>query len=165
MKAFKGYEESRERAKFTATSKLPVGAYIVKILDVDYQEGQGDYSDRINLEFDISEGDYAGFFAKQYDENTNEDKKWKGKTSIYVPKDDGSEKDGWTKNTFAKWTAALEESNPKYIWDWDEKKWIDKKLGIVFGETGTVINGREITYTEARFPVSVEVVKSGKAPL
>lgn len=34
----------------------------------------------------------------------------------------------------------------------------------MFGKTGTVINGKEVLYTEARFPVSVDEVKSGKAP-
>jgi hypothetical protein len=36
-------------------------------------------------------------------------------------------------------------------------------IGIVFGETGTVINGNEVVYTEARYPVSVEAVRTGKA--
>ena len=76
---------------------------------------------------------------------------------------DGSQQDQWTKNTFAKWTNSLEDSNDGYKWDWDETKWTGKKIGLVFGETGTNIDGKDIVYTECRYPVSVEAVKTGKA--
>jgi hypothetical protein len=163
MKQFQGYDEAKKAAQYSGGAKLPAGAYVCNIIGVKPEEGKGGYSDMIHIQFDIAEGDYKGFFRKQYDENTNEDKKYKGKTTIYCPKDDGSEKDGWTKNTFAKWTNALEESNEGYHWDWDESKWKGKKIGIVFGETGTKIEGKDIVYTEARYPVSVEKVRTGKA--
>ena len=114
--------------------------------------------------FDIVEGEHKDFFKKQYEANTSEDKKWKGRKSIYVPKDDGSEKDGWTKNTFAKWVNGFEDSNSGYKWDWKEDKWKGLKIGIVFGETGTVIEGKEIVYTEARFGIDIKKVKDGSAP-
>ena len=165
MKKFKGYEEARKNANFAGSSKLPVGGYVAKIQDVKYEEGKDGNSDRIMLAYDIEEGDYAGFFKKQYEENTNEDKKWKGKTAIYVPRDDGSEKDEWTQNTFAKWTAAFEESNDGYKWDWQEKKWKGLLIGVVYGEVGTVIDGKEIVYTECRFPVSVKKVRDNDCPV
>jgi len=163
MKKFNGYDEAKKAAQ--STGRLPVGAYICKILGVKYTESpDSDKSDIIEVLFDITEGEYKGFFKKQYENNTSEDKKWKGRAVIYVPLDDGSERDGWTKNAFAKWTDSLEKSNKGYSWDWDEAKWKNKNIGIVFGETGTVLDDREITYTEVRFPVAVELVKSGKAP-
>ena len=122
------------------------------------------YSDRIIIQFDVVEGDYKRFFQTQYENSSNEDRKYKGRTSIYVPTDDGTKEDGWRKNDFARWTNALEESNAGYVWDWNESLWKGKLIGIVFGETGTVIEGKEIVFTEARFPVSVETVRSGKAP-
>lgn len=164
MKWFKGYDEAKKAAQYSG-GKLPEGAYVCKILNVDYNESSDSgKSDTIELSFDIVEGEYKDFFKTQYQNNTSEDKKWKGRVLIYVPLDDGSEKDGWTKNSFAKWTNSLEESNKGYVWDWDESKWKNKLVGIVFGTTGTVLDGKEITYTEARFPVSVDTVKSGKAP-
>lgn len=163
MKKFQGYDEAKKAAQYQGGSRLPKGAYVCKILGVKHEEGHGGTNDFLRVQFDVVEGDQAGFFKKQYDENTAEDKKYKGQTIVYIPADDGSEKDGWTKNTFAKWTTALEESNEGYTWDWDEKKWKDKTIGIVFGETGTVIEGKEIVYTDARYPVSVEKVRSGKA--
>lgn len=164
MKKFNGYDEAKKNAQFSGSEKLPVGAYVCKIMNVRYTEGTNGTSDRIDIQFDIEEGEKKGFFRKQYEANTNDDKKWKGKTSIYVPNDDGSEKDGYTKNAFAKWTDSFEKSNTGYFWDWDENKLKGKLVGIVFGETGTVINGREVTYTEPRFAVPVEKVRNGSAP-
>jgi hypothetical protein len=164
MKSFNGFEEAQKNARYTGGEKLPAGAYVCQIIGVKLDPGKDGNFDMLIVQFDVKEGDYAGFFKKQYDENTNENKKYKGQTRLYVPTDDGSEKDGWAKNALAKWTNALEDSNSGYKWDWDEKKWKNKILGLVFGETGTVIEGKEVTYTECRFPVSADVVRAGKAP-
>lgn len=163
MKQFKGYEEAKAAAQ--ATGRLPEGAYVCMIIGAKYiASTDSAKNDSIELYFDICEGEQTNFFKNQFNVNTSEDKKWKGKTYIYVPLDDGTERDGWTKNTFAKWTDSIEKSNDGYIWDWDESKWAKKKVGIVFGSTGTVLGGKNIVYTEARFPVDVETVRSGKAP-
>lgn len=161
MKKFNNYDEAKKNASFQSSEQLPEGAYVCKIMAVKYQEGKDGNSDILTVQFDIAEGDHKGFFRNQYDSDTREDKKWKGKTNIFIPKDDGSEKDTWTKNAFARWTNAIEDSNPGYEWDWDEKKWKDKILGIVFGTTGTRIEGKDITYTEARFPISAEKARKG----
>jgi len=164
MQKFGGYDDAKKQAQASGTSKLPAGGYVCKVIGVKYTKGEEGKSDFIEIQFEIAEGEYKGFFQKQYEANTNEDKKYKGRTKIYIPTDDGSEKDGWTKKTFAGWTNAFEESNEGYLWDWDEKKWKNKLIGIVFGETGTVINGRDVVYTEARFAVSAEKIRSGNYP-
>ena len=161
MKAFSNYEQAKENAKYEGGEKLPEGGYVCRISDTKYTNPQNGNSGYITMEFDIAEGEHAGFFQKQYEANTSEDRKFKGKVIIWEPKDDGTEQDGWTKNAFAKWTNAIEDSNPGYSWDWDETKWKGKLVGILFGTTGTVIDGKEITYTEARTAVSVEKVRSG----
>ena len=162
MNSFNGYDDAKKAAQASALAKLPAGAYVCKVKEVRYESA--DYGDKIVLAFDIHEGDQKDFFAKQFEANTSEDKKWKGKANIWVPKDDGSDKDNYTKKSFAGWTDSFEKSNKGYSWDWDEKKWKNKLVGIVFGETGTVIEGKEIVYTEARFAVPIEDVRSGKAP-
>lgn len=171
MKPFNDYDKAKEAAKYVPGERLPVGAYVAKILGVKLEAGKPSQrdpnkvtSDTLIVQYDIAEGEYKDFFRKQYEQNTNEDKKFKGRTTVYLPKDDGTKEDGWTKNAFAKWTVSLEESNNGYVWDWDENKWKDKLIGLVFGETGTLIDGKEVLYTELRFPVSVETVRSGKAP-
>lgn len=165
MKAFNGYDDAKKQAQAGSIGRLPAAGYVCKILGVAYDAGTDGKSDVLTIQFDICEGEHANYFHKQYEANTNEDKKWKGVKRIYIPTDDGSEKDGWTKKTFAGWIAAVEESNPGYAWDWDEKKLKGKTVGIVFGETGTVIDGKEIVYTEARFGASVEKIRSNDYPL
>lgn len=164
MKQFNGYSEAKKQAQNQGGAKLPAGAYVCKVLAVKYENGADGTSDRIAVQFDIAEGDYKDFFKNQYDANTSEDKRWKGSVRIYVPTDDGSDRDAWTKRNFASWTDSFEKSNVGYSWDWDEKKWKNKLVGIVFGTTGTVISGRNITYTEPRFAVDVEKVRKGTAP-
>lgn len=164
MKQFSGYEDAKKQAQAAGGARLPIGAYVCKIMGVRYEEGQDGRSDMIVLQFDIAEGEQKDFFRKQFDANQSEDKKWKGVVRVYVPNDDGSEKDGWTKRSFAGWTDAFEKSNSGYSWDWDENKLKGKTVGIVFGETGTVISGKEVKYTEARFGIDVAKVRDGSAP-
>lgn len=159
MKQFNGYDEAKKVAQSSGSAQLPVGAYVAKVMAVRFEEGVNGASDRITIQFDIAEGEQKDFFKKQYDANTSEDKKWKGKAAIYVPSDDGSERDGWTKNKFARWTNSFEASNDGYSWDWDESKWKGKMIGLVFGPTGTVIEGKEVLYTEVHQPCSVKEVR------
>lgn len=161
MNKFNGYEDAKKSAQYSGSAKLPKGGYVAKILGVKLEEGKNGNSDQIVVQFDITEGEYAGFFKKQYDNNTSDDKKFKGVTRIWCPKDDGTEQDGWTKTAFARWTSSLEESNSGYAWDWDEKKWKNKEIGLVFRETGTVIEGKEVVYTEVDHPEPVAKIKDG----
>lgn len=159
MKKFSNYEQAKERASAGASVKLPVGAYICKVMCVKYEEY--DWGDRISVQFDISEGEHKDFFKKQYESSTQEDKKWKGVARINVPTDDGSEQDTWKKNRFAAWTNGFEKSNNGYSWDWDEKKWKGKTIGIVFREMNKMINGSAVTYTEAFSGCPVSDVENG----
>lgn len=158
MKQFNGYDEAKKNAEVTGTAQIPVGAYVCEVKNVKLESYS--WGEVIVLAFDVAEGEQKGFFKAQYDANTNEDKKWKGTVRINCPKDDGTEQDGWTKNAFAKWTNSFEKSNTGYQWDWDENKWKGKKIGIVFGQTGTVIDGKEIVYTEAHGCCSVDDVRN-----
>lgn len=161
MKKFGGYDDARKKADYQGSSQIPVGAYVCKILNVKYEQGENGGSDRIAIQFDVVEGEQKDFFKNQYDSNTSDDKKWKGSTRIYVPKDDGSKEDEWAQNKFAKWTRAFEESNSGYSWDWDENKWKDKLVGIIFGQTGSVIENKEVLYTEVHGCCSVTEAKEG----
>lgn len=164
MKQFNGFEEAKKEAQASGGAKLPAGAYVCKVLGVKYENGKNGGSDQIILQFDIAEGEYKDFFQKHFAANTSDNKKYKGVTRIWVPTDDGSENDAITKKSFAGWTNSFEESNTGYSWDWDETKWKGKIIGIVFGETGTRIENRDVIYTEARFAISADRVRKGDAP-
>lgn len=158
MKKFGGYDAAKKSAAYEGRSSVPVGAYVAKILKVKTADDES----YIDIQYDIAEGPYKDFYQDQYKNSTDENKKYKGRTRIWTPKDDGSEKDEWTKNTFAKWTTSLEDSNSGYTWDWDEKKWEKKTIGLVYGQTGTVIDGKEIIYTECHYPISAEKARNGE---
>lgn len=64
----------------------------------------------VKISCDIAEGEYAGFYAKEYKAQQSEDKKWHCNYLLNIPNDDGSEKDNWTKRRFKTFTEALEES-------------------------------------------------------
>ena len=76
--------------------KLPVGAYICKILKAGvrtYESRDGSSTfEKLEIAFDIAEGDFTGHYKKDFDAQRGEDKKWKGVLRQYLPKDDGTEK-------------------------------------------------------------------------
>lgn len=158
MKKFSGYEEIQA---YTESAKLPTGGYIMKVQNVRLKKGQDDKSDMLILAVDVLEGEYKGFYKKQYDSQIQEDKKWKGIFMIYCPKDDGSEKDTWTKRRFKTIMENIEASNPGYSWNWDENTLKGKVFGGLVGEINTVIDGRNVTYNAVRFVTTVENVKKG----
>lgn len=127
MRPFNGYKPQKQGG---TREILPAGGYIAKILNAE--EKNYTWGNVLLISFDIAEGEHAGFFNADYQNNTNEDRRWRGTFRLHIPKDDGSEKDGWTKNTFNGAIWAIEESNPGYAWNWDEKTLKDKMVGVLF---------------------------------
>lgn len=160
MKKFNDYETTQS---YSNSEKLPVGGYVLKIANVRYEEDQNGASDRIQLMFDIAEGEQKDFFRKQYESQTSEDKKWKGTVAIYVPTDDGSEKDGWTKKSFKTIMENFEASNPGYTWNWDENSLKGKLIGGIFVDTYSVIDGKEVKFVSlvAKNLRTADYIRSG----
>lgn len=157
MKAFNGYKAQKPGG---AREILPAGGYVAKILNAE--EKRYDWGDVLLISFDISEGERTGFFNKDYQENANEDKKWRGTYRLPIPKDDGSERDGWTKNTFGGAMWAIEESNPGYAWDWDEKTLKGKTVGVLFRNKEWEMNGNTGWTTECCKLESADDIRNGK---
>lgn len=132
MKQFKDYENVKATIE---REPLPKGGYICEIKKAEvreYESKDGNKFERLEVAIDICEGDYKDFFANDYRSQQSEDKKWRGVLRQYLPKDDGSEKDNWTKSAFKALIIAIEESNPNFHWDWDEKKLKGLKVGCLF---------------------------------
>lgn len=157
MKSFNGYKAQKQGG---AREILPAGGYVAKILNAE--EKRYDWGDVLLISFDISEGERTGFFNKDYQENANEDKKWRGTYRLPIPKDDGSERDGWTKNTFGGAMWAIEESNPGYAWDWDEKTLKGKTVGVLFRNKEWEMNGNTGWTTECCKLESADDIRNGK---
>lgn len=157
IKQFNDYENTKA---YTDSVQLPRGGYVCKITGTKIEEG--DYGQRIKIAFDIAEGDYAGYFQDKYSRNTNEDKKWPGVYTLNVPKDDGTEQDGWAKRRFRTFTNALEDSNPGYHFDWDETKFKGKLVGLIFNYREYSFNGNTGMTPNAAKAASIGDIKEGK---
>lgn len=140
--------------------RLPKGAYICKIVSAKEDENQ--YGTRLLIAFDISEGEYAGFYQEKYNNSTSEDKKWSGVIRLNVPAEDGSEADAFRIRSFNSAIVAIEESNPGYMWDWNEKALKGKNIGVVFNSKEfRAQDGRVISFTQPKRITSVASVKDG----
>lgn len=129
IKRFGDYEKTQAYGDYDV---LPKGGYVVKILGAEVCNNS--VSQYVKISCDIAEGEYAGFYAKEYKNQQSEDKKWRCNYLLNIPNDDGSERDSWTKRRFKTFTEALEESNPGYHFDWDEQKFKGKIAGGLFNE-------------------------------
>lgn len=161
----KNLSNSYNQAKaYTNQAKLPAGAYKLKVKQVKYEDGKDGKSDVIIFAFDIIEGEFKDFYQQEFDANTNEDKKWKGTYRLYVPTDDGSEKDEYTMRRFKSVMTGFEEANNGFVWAWDEKKLKGLTIGGVFGEREWEYNGRTGMRTECSYFCSVDYLAKAKIP-
>lgn len=157
MKPFNGFESKKSAG---ARELLPAGGYVAKILDA--VEVRYDWGNVLLISFDILEGDYKDFFKKDHKDQDREDKKWRGAYRLTEPKDDGSEKDGWTKRTFGNAIWAIESSNPGYHWDWNEVALKDKVVGVLFRNREWEMNGNTGWTTECCSLTSADEIRQGK---
>lgn len=125
MERIPGYDES---PIFTGGSNaLPAGKYICVIKganDVTASSGRK----QLVILFDIAEGEYKGFYDAKYKSDClsyGQNAKWGG---VFRQGYEGRQLP-----FFKGLTTSIEESNPGYKWDWNEKGLKGKKIGLVFG--------------------------------
>ena len=156
MKAFNGLEIKKSVG---ASGPLPAGGYVAKILNAKVEEYS--WGEKLVISFDIAEGEYKDFFRNQYNENTREDKKWKGNFRLTVP-NEGNQYFDSQKRTFGNAIWAIEESNPSFRWAWDENALKGKMVGVLFRNFEWAMDdGRSGWSTECCTFVSVEDVRTG----
>lgn len=112
-----------------AFEQIPVGGYVCVIKNAEVLTY--DWGDVLKLSCDISEGEYKGWYTKQWKEDTREDKKWGCDLRINIPTDKSKYIDSDTKR-FNNLIGCLEDANTGFKWDWDESKLKNKKLALVF---------------------------------
>lgn len=157
MKEFKGFE-----AKKVGNGReiLPAGGYVCEIKSA--KEETYSWGNVLVLAIEVIEGEYAGFWKRDFDSNDRDDRKWRGIYRIAEPKDDGTQQDAWTKRSFGNFIWAVQESNPGYNWAWDEKTLKGKKIGVLYRNREWEMNGNTGWTTEAAGSVSVEDCRAGK---
>ena len=148
-----------EVKEFTDRPKLPPGAYVCKVKKAAVQGNE--YGEQLCVLFDIFEGDWRNFYAEDYESNTQENKKWKGVLRQWLPKEDGSEKDGWTKSALKGMVTAFEKSNPGYVFNWDETTLAGKMIGILFRNEEWEYEGKTGWVARPYRAISVDSVRSG----
>ena len=160
MRPFSNYDNTQT---ISARAQLPVGAYICQILKAEekvYSSPKGEWH-KLEVSFDICEGEHKDFYANDYRSQSGEDKKWKGVLRMNIPSDDGSEADTWAKRSFKTNILAIEESNNGYHWDWNEAQLKGKTVGIVFRSEEWEYNGKRGWRTAPFKMVPAADVKSG----
>lgn len=156
MKAFSNYNETQA---YTQSDRLPANGYVLKVLNVKIDEGKNGNSDQMIISYDVAEGDFTDFYKKNYANQQGEDKRWKGTTRLWLPKDDGTEQDGWTKRKFKTFIVCVEDSNSGFHWDWDEGKLKGKLVGGIFNDKEYNYNGKNGFYTALHHFVTVETIR------
>ena len=151
------FNDYNETKSYGQVQILPKGAYVLKILGAEVLENSnGQY---VKIGCDIAEGEFKDFYAKDYKAQQSEDKKWRCNYLLNVPKDDGTEQDGWTKRRFKTIIEAIEDSNPGYHFDWDEKKFKGKLIGGLFNEREYESNGQVRKATNLAQLCAVESIR------
>ena len=139
---------------------LPAGGYVCSILNAKVESN--DWGDTLVIAHDVCEGEYAGIFKRDYDNNTMEDKKWRGTFRLKLPKDDGTEQDAWKKRGLSNFLWAIEQSNPGFAFNWDEKTLKGKKIGLLYCNKEWAMGDRTGWTTEAAGTESIDNIREGK---
>lgn len=150
--------------EFSERKALPLGAYVCKVKQARVQDNS--YGSQLAILFDISEGEHAGFYNQEYAANTMEGKKWKGVLRVWLPKDDGSDKDEITKRVLKGMVSAFEASNLGYRWDWNENSLAGKTIGIMYrNEEWKNREGKCIWSVNPFKAISADTVREGSYTL
>ena len=153
------YDKSKRRKTF---EQLPKGAYVVQIKSAREDANKKNSGSHLTIAFDIAEGEYKGFYQNQFDNNTNEDKKWPNDAVFYltIPQDDSAQYIWDSYNTFF---ADLEDSNGGFVFDGDIKKLKGKVIGGKFAIEQSEYNGKIYDHTKMRWTCVADDVRQGKA--
>ena len=166
MKAsYKGFEAKPNNNGFITLP--PVGAYVAEIQAVRFtpkNEAENVYRDTIELMIEITEGECKNRYHEVYEsqkERFGDSIKYKGIFKL-IPPVDGEDGYDWRRSAFEGNLWCVEQSNPDYHWDWDEKKLKGKKIGINVRQYLYTYNGKDRETTEIGRFETVEDVKAGK---
>ncbi len=161
MEPIKGWDEVKASNVDGSVEYPPAGAYVVKIYRVEIKKN--DKGDQwLALDIDIDDGPYENFYGDLYNNSTLPEKKWGCIHRIFIPKNDGSEKDEWTKSRFKGFITAIEESNEGYKWDWNEQGLVTKRYGCAFRNEPWHFEDRSGWKARPYIVASVQAVLDGR---
>ena len=157
--ALPSYDKSKRRRTY---EQLPKDAYVLKILGAKEEKSKNSDSSYISIAFDIAEGEYAGFYDKQFQANTSEDKKWPNDAifRITIPTDESKDFIWTNYNSFF---ADLEDSNSGFVFGGDLKTLRGKFIGGKFHIEQNEYEGTVYDHTRMKWSCVADDVRQGKA--
>ena len=142
------------------SEQLTPGGHIVRIMGMR-QEMSKNNKPMIVVAFDIEEGSASdGFYRRMHDNKKKFDAgaKWQGVIRYMLYGKDGVSTNGFFKG----FIGAVEESNPGFTWNWDERSVAGKLVGMVFGEEEyRKQDGNIGTSVKAQQARSVQAIRDG----
>ena len=166
IKKFNGYDEIQV---FEGGASIEPGGYELQIIGAKVEQytskASGATGEILKVAFDIiNHEQYAGIYSTRFKaaKAQNPDAKWGGVFDVFIPRDDGTENDEKTKQSFKRFITSVEKSNDGYMWDWNELSLKGKVFGGVFGrEEFETKEGERKFVTKCRFSRSIESIRSG----
>ena len=160
-----GYRNFEAKQSTSFLTVPPAGAYVARIENVNVIDPT-DTNPRTTIELvlDITEGEYTHRYKDLFDENKKRfgDANYRGTFRLSVPTDDDADQDNWLKRKFETSMWCIEQSNPNFEWDWDEKKLKKLSVGISVRNRIYTYNGKQRTTTEIGRLEVVQDVRDGK---
>lgn len=142
----KAYDRTQVTPATGETEQLPAGGYVLTITECTDDEA----NERLQVEYDIAEGEHKGFYAGVYDRTGY----WRGKTiKSYKEK---------ARRFFEAFLQAVEASNPGYVWDWKPESLIGKTVGAVLREEEYIGTDRETGKQVVRVRITPDHFKSAE---
>ena len=141
-----------------SNERIPAGGYICRIMKA-WVETTMSGSEQLVLALEIAEGEYAGYFGRQFTsrKETNPNAKW---TCVFKQFTLGT--DGKTNPFFKGMIKSIEESNAGYRWNWQETELKNKLIGMIFREEEfEAADGTIKTTVRPAFPRSTQRIRNG----
>lgn len=153
------YDKTKRRKSF---EQLPKGAYVITIKDAREETNKSGNGSHLTIAFDIAEGEHKGFYQRQFEADTAEDKKWPRDAIYYISvPSDASKPFVWdTWNTFF---ADLEDSNNGFVFAGDVKTLKSKLIGGKFHNDQSEYNGQVYDHIRLRWTCPADDIRNGRA--
>lgn len=166
IKKFAGYDDIQI---FEGGASIEPGGYELQIIGAKVEQytskATGVTGEIMKVAFDIVNNEqYAGFYSTRFKaaKAADPNAKWGGVFDVFIPRDDGSENDAKTKQSFKRFITSVEKSNEGYAWDWNELSLKGKMFGGVFGREEFKTKEGECKFvTKCRFSRSIESIRTG----
>lgn len=162
MRGFKNYNDIPE---YTDSLKLPVGAYEIKIIRAEEQDGANN-SCALCIIFDIADGEYKSFYMDKFKSEKKaypDDAKFKGVLRLWYP--NGGQYDESNEKRIKTTLERIKQSNNlkvDFSKEWDGAVLKDCKVGMVFREQEYDYNGRQGMTVQPYQIITLEALKEGK---